>query len=99
MQPVRIKVYGLVSLTRRTYLLLQAVGVAVLSTLLAVGLCLPRPASLADDAPVLAGLLDVLPWLVGLILLLEGIETYFVLRRFAHQEALRQAKPPDKAAR
>ena len=37
MQPIRVKFYGMILLTRRTYLLTQAVGLCVFLALMAVG--------------------------------------------------------------
>jgi len=101
MKPVRVKVYGLIPLTRRTYLVLQCVGLAVVVAAFAVGVCLARPApppggELPPFAAALVLLLDILPWLALLFLLAGLLETWFVLRKFARKEAEQRAASPDQ---
>jgi len=102
MSPVRIKLYGLLSLTRRTYLILQGIVLLVGLGILALGLWYPRPHLPAGGVPTpeqqfYLWLLDSLPYVAGLILLLEGLETVIVLRQFAGQEA-EQTKPSTEVA-
>lgn len=96
-EPVRIKVYGLVYMTRRGYTLLLSIGVV-----LALGLIAVRLGGLLPLAPVekrnitvydtLAyGLLANLHWIVLGALVLGGIEAFFVLQRFSREELMQRA--------
>ncbi len=92
MQPVRVRVYGLVALTRRTYLVVQAVGLGVVVAAVAVGVALPRPMPpegepLPPFAAAVAALVEWLPWLAVLFLIAGVVETALVLREFARMEA------------
>jgi hypothetical protein len=122
MQPVRIKIYGLVPMKRRTYLTMQATGVALLLVVLIVWLVLRGWQTPTDLPPV-----DVLtrttesptgeivikktythvfgapyslyvwkyvPALLGLVLFLEALETWAVLRRFRKAELLQRVSEP-----
>jgi hypothetical protein len=96
--PVRVKVYGLISLTRRTYLFCVAVGVVGLVALLVLwGLTAgtPTPAEKADNFPLTPIYLwrNYAPWLLAAAALLEGIEVYVVLKRFRRAEAERRQAP------
>ena len=102
MEPVRVKVYGLTSMTRRGYL-----AQLVVAVLIVVGfLCfwwLRWPAMRWDPAtahhPVsrwVAVFFDNVPWVVGVIGVLLLIEAWIVLRRFARKEAERAAQPAAK---
>jgi len=98
MPPVRVKVYGLLNLTRRTYLTFQTLGLLAALAAIGVGLWWPRP-QLPAGGPtprqqLFLWLLDSLPWLAGLVLVIEAVETYLVLHQFARKQA--QA---DQAAR
>ncbi len=88
MEPVRVKIYGLTSMTRRGYL--TQLGVAVM---LVIGLLAfwwfwpavrPDPKTVPDAARqrVLV-FLDNVPWVVGIIGVLLLLEAWIVLRRFA----------------
>jgi hypothetical protein len=95
--PVRVKVYGVVNLTRRTYLTIQVVGLIVVPGLLLAAYLLPRPRAQPGGflpwwQASISGFLDATPWLALLILLVEPIETYFVLRRFARKQAEQNAR-------
>src|SRR5438874_6186377 len=92
MQKVRVKVYGLFSLTKRTYLVLQGLGFALVVVVFTLGLSLPRPKpARGEHLPPLAvavlRLLDLLPWLALLFLLAGTTETWIVLKKFARKEA------------
>ena len=91
MQKVRVKVYGLFSLTKRTYLVMQGVGLGLVVFLFTLGLCLPHPKPapgqpLPPVAVVVVRLLDGLPWLALLFLLAGAAETWIVLKKFARKE-------------
>jgi hypothetical protein len=95
MGPVRIKYWGLMWLTKPTYLVLQSIALFLCAVLTAIGLW----AVLVTDRllpQVPPGLMDVLIgmfWAVGLIAFpLECVETYVMLRKFARAEAELQAK-------
>jgi hypothetical protein len=91
-QPVRVKVYGLISLTRRVYLTLQVIGLLVAVAAFSLGLALPRPVlPRGERVPPFAvatlALIDLLPWLALLFVAIGALETWIVLRKFAHKEA------------
>src|SRR5438094_4144479 len=103
MQKVRVKVYGLISLTKRTYLVMQGVGLGLVVFLFTLGLCLPRPKPgrgelLPSLAVVVVRLLDGLPWLALLFLLAGAVETWIVLKKFARKEAEQCALAPGEPA-
>jgi hypothetical protein len=85
--PARVKVYGLLRLTRRAYLTVQVVGLLVGVAALTLGLYLPRQKP-EDGEPLLPFVrffnlfLDLLPWIVLLLLILMAVETYVVLKKF-----------------
>ena len=90
--PVRIKVYGLIPLTRRGYLLCQAGGVVLLLVLLVLWALFiapkPMPPQLALPWRLV---LENTPLIFLVVVLLEGVETFVVLRRFRRAEAQRPA--------
>jgi hypothetical protein len=93
--PVRVKIYGLISLTKRTYLTWVAVGAVGLVAMLvvwAVSVGPPTPAEAAGQYPLTPWYLwrNWAPWLIAAGGLLGGIEAYVVLRRFRRAEAERQ---------
>jgi hypothetical protein len=93
--PIRIKLYGLISLTKRGYLLWAAVGGVGLVALLvvwAVTVGPPMPGEKAGQFAVTPWYVwrTWAPWLIGAGALLGGIEAYFVLKRFRRAEAERQ---------
>ena len=92
MEPVRVKVYGLFSLTKRRYLA-QAVSGVVFAVLIFAGWWFGWP-PLRDrltraEAPasafrdLLVAVLDNVPWILLAVLAYKGIEVFFVLRAFA----------------
>ncbi len=99
--PVRVKVYGL-SLTRRGYFLWIGLGAVLFVVLFSVWLALfagaePSPAEHAGVSPWLSlwGFLrSYMPLLLLAAALLEGLEIYFVLRRFRRAEAEQAAGVP-----
>jgi hypothetical protein len=92
-EPVRVRLYGLVSITRRRYLM-QLAFWPVLVPLLLAAWWYRWPAAraiLADSesesaAPLIA-FGDAFPWVVLGAALLQGIEAFFVLRAFARKRA------------
>lgn len=104
MQPVRIKVYGLIPMTRKTYLIAQVVVLVITLAMMAVGAAaMLRAGTLLPQLPaedgekielidLLARMLVFLFWAGVLILIGESIETYLVLRRFARADAEQQAR-------
>jgi len=90
MAPVRVKVW-LFSMTRRTYLKIQAINFVVLLTGLAVSLWWPRPtAAAANQSASLYAVrlvLKWLPWVLLMFILGEGIETWLILRQFTRKQA------------
>lgn len=93
--PVRVKVYGL-SLTKRAYFVWVGVGAVLFVVLFSVWLVLfvgaePLPPEERPEASAWVALWDALRTWMPVILFvaaaLEGIEIYFVLRRFRCAEA------------
>jgi hypothetical protein len=94
--PIRIKLYGLVSVTKRGYLVQLAVVVVLLAVLLGIW-ALPSAGDVRDLPPEYGRLLTFLhylPWVVLACTVLVAVEAFVVLRRFAREEALRRAKAP-----
>jgi hypothetical protein len=111
MQPVRIKLYGLMTLTRRGYLIqLTLCGVLLLALFgLIVWMQVNRlPLKVAEiaqqDNPgpsarlltYVCIVLDLLPLIAIVLAVFLGIEAVVVLRRFALKEALARARPPEE---
>ncbi len=92
--PVRIKVYGLISLTKRTYLIwaaLAALGLLALLVFWAFTVGEETPAEKAGLLPPVVVLWRRYgPWIIAAGFLLGGLEALFVLRRFRRAEAERQ---------
>lgn len=94
MDPVRIKLYGLVSMTRRRYVaqLAAFLGLAVVGL---VGWWLFWPQARTrmaaePDAAVLRAMsagMEWFPWVVLGLVAVQLVEAYFVLRRFRAKEA------------
>jgi hypothetical protein len=96
--PVRIKVYGLISLTRRGYLMCLAAGLVLLVILLLLwALVMTEPLGLHQSEETTFGqvlwtfLRQNLPWILLLAALLEALEALVVLRRFRRAVAERSA--------
>jgi hypothetical protein len=102
-KPIRIKLYGFLWLTKQGYLLLMVVGGILLVGLMIAWLLIPFPAKLPEQAPPSTALWfwlwKLLPWIALAGAVLEGIESYLVLRRFAKEEAIQRAasEPPPKS--
>ena len=102
--PIRVKLYGLVSVTKFGYLMQLGLVAVLLLVLLGVWAKLPpwhevqNPAAgsgmrnLPPESVRLVSLLYNIPWIVLAIAVLVALEAFFVLRRFAREEALRRAK-------
>lgn len=88
-------------MTRRTYLIIQTLGLLVLLAGLAVSLWWPRPTAAAANRSgfqfLVRMLLTFVPWVMLLVLLGETVETWIILRRFARKqaEADRAELPPN----
>jgi uncharacterized oligopeptide transporter (OPT) family protein len=105
-KPIRIKLYGFLWLTKHGYYLLMSVGVALLVGLLIAWLVIHFPAELPKEVTPAAkmwfGVAKVVwtlvPWIALAGAVLEGIESYLVLRRFAQEEKVQRAlaEPPPK---
>ena len=100
MEPVRVKVYGLVSMTRRGYLMQLAGAVTLVLVLLAFHYL--RWPEVRPDATKVRGqfqryviaFFDHVHWIAAVIAVLLALEAWLVLRRFARKEAERVSKPP-----
>jgi hypothetical protein len=98
MQPVRIKYYGLISMTRRGYLISLAVGGIVAAGCLVFGALMgfmPPLRSLwepvVEKGPAFyVFCINNLYRFMILCLLLLTLETYMILRKFARKEAEQQ---------
>jgi len=93
--PVRVKVYGLIALTKRAYLICIGVGALGLVALLIVWATTvgpPTPAETAGKYPLTPLYLwrNWAPWIAAAAALIEGIEVAIVLRRFRRAEAEQQ---------
>jgi hypothetical protein len=103
--PVRVKYYRLLSLTRRQYLVLQVILLTLFLILLTVALTLPIPPALREAARTdfKARLIQLLwenfLWIGLLVLLLEAVETFIMLQKFACKEAEQKTgSPPTETA-
>lgn len=95
--PVRIKMYGLFSMTKRTYLIWVGIGAAGLFGLLiawvvSVTRVPETPLEKIGQTPLHPWYLwrAYGPWIIAAGLLLGMAEAYVVLRRFRRAEAERQ---------
>ncbi|HUG20379.1 MAG TPA: hypothetical protein VMM56_15440 [Planctomycetaceae bacterium] len=88
-KPVQIKIFfGMMMLTRRTYLILQSGTFVILIGLWIAYKTLFGPATrlgaiLMTEAP---WFYDVLPWVLGAGVVLEVVELIVVLRKFRERE-------------
>jgi hypothetical protein len=106
--PVRVKLYGFLTLSRRAYLILLGLGAALAAGLLVVWLLTPTlPEPQPPEAPPVSKvwfwMWSYLPLIVLSALLLGALEAILVLRKFARAEALQRTSaaeappPPPKA--
>jgi hypothetical protein len=87
-EPVRVKYYGLIWLTKRTYLILQIPILILCFASMVVVAALPPRLGLdaARFGPRQLWILDHLLWIVLLVTVLEILDTFFTLWRFAQKE-------------
>jgi hypothetical protein len=103
-QPVRIKVYGLVPMTRRRYLTQLAVAVVLALVLLGLWWFLwpgRRAQLLSNPSPArqrVGAAVDAVPWVILAVAGAQAVEAWFVLRRFARKEAAREGPQVPKPA-
>lgn len=90
-EPVRVKVYGLIRMTRRAYLTCQAAGLVLLVAVLVAWALAPRPPE-GPGGEVRKMVFNLAPWAALIVLLAEAGETAFVLRAFARADAERRAR-------
>jgi hypothetical protein len=94
--PVRVRLYGLVSMTRKRYLLQVAVFVLLAGVVLALWwLFWPARREELRKVPSLRShrliqALNLTPVVIFGLLAIQATEVYFVLRRFARKEAERK---------
>jgi hypothetical protein len=94
-EPVRVKLYGLMSVTRRGYRLQLIIAGVLLFVLMLAWLVvpLPRPRPGRELPPrIVFGirLWENMPWIVLGIAILYSLEAFLVLRRFREKESARQ---------
>jgi hypothetical protein len=100
MGPVRVKLYGLVWMTRRRYVSMLVFAVALMVLLLGVWWSSwPGVRAALEMAPEsrmrrVIAFWDMLPWMIGALGLLLAIEAIVVLRLFARREAEQSQLPP-----
>ena len=94
--PIRIKLYGIFSVTRRGYVAQLVIAALLLIGWVGMWLYLRRNTNPADDPAVarIRQFFDWIPWLALAIAILYAIEAYFVFRRFAREEARRRTQQP-----
>jgi hypothetical protein len=93
--PIRIKLYGLFTMTRRGYLTQLVIAAFLLVALAVLPSFLPlappgRGIEVPDRLLLVLSVLKNLPWIALGLAVLFGIEAFFVLRRFRREEARRQ---------
>lgn len=94
MEPVRIKVYGLLSITRKTYERIILVTVALVAALGVARFLFPSPEQIGEElgpAIIWFRMWEYLPWILLGASALAGLEAYLVLRRFSQEEARQRA--------
>jgi hypothetical protein len=95
MKPVWIKYYGLIPMTRRGYLLTTTIAGVLAAGIFAAAFAsgyLPPLSTLwqpvkLEGPPALVWVYNHLYWIILVCLVLEVIDIYTVLRRFAQKEA------------
>jgi hypothetical protein len=104
-EPVRVKVYGLVSMTRRGYLVQWALAVLFEAALLGLWLVrAPQVRAHLESGPpqpvarLLLAVLTYTPWVLGVFGVLLVLEAWVVLRCFARKKAGRAGEVPPPPA-
>jgi hypothetical protein len=94
--PTRIKLYGLISVTRRGYITQLVLAGIMLAALIGMWLYLREKINpaVAPEVARIREVFDYIPWVALGIAVLYAIEATIVLRRFAREEARRRAQPP-----
>ena len=92
MEPVRIKLYGLISITKRGYVIQLILGGLLLLVLLVMSSFAPQtlPPGAQQSSwwvRLLLWLLINLPWIILALVALYAIEAVIVFHRFARAEA------------
>jgi hypothetical protein len=97
-EPVRVKLYGLIWHTRRRYLVHSIMGLgAVVGVLIVWWLGWPRLRhnlelfDLPTHMAVTVAVLNQVPWIMLVAVTIKAFEMWIVLRRFAQKEAERLA--------
>jgi hypothetical protein len=94
-EPVRVKLYGLFSMTRRRYMTQLVVAgllvVALLVVWLVYCLTIRQQARGLPSLEHVVLLLDLLPWIALGLGALQALEAFVVLRAFARKQA---GQPP-----
>jgi hypothetical protein len=94
--PIQIRLYGLITVTRSGYILRLVLGLVLAVGLIVMRFALPLPSELSEGLREHRGvaiahwLLLNLQWIVLGALLLGALEAFFVLRRFKREEAARR---------
>jgi hypothetical protein len=101
-EPIRVKVYGLFSQTRRRYILQSIFGLGYGVALLILWWKLwpglretltRRPdVQLPTHMIVTVAVLNEVPWILLIVAVIKAFEMWIVLRRFAQKEAEQLAK-------
>jgi hypothetical protein len=98
--PVRVRLYGIVSLTKRRYLAQLAVAVVLAAGLMALWYFqwpAVRRHLLAIGTPLMnraVDFWDAAPWVIGALAVLQAVEAFFVLRAFRRKEAEARGAAP-----
>lgn len=100
MEPVRVKVYGLFSVTKEKYILQLVLTVLFAGLLVYIAQSAPRmdQRQAPPEYAALVWYLDRAPYVAAAILGLVTVEAYFVFRAFARKEAEQRAALARKTA-
>lgn len=97
MEPVRVKLYGVLSMTRRRYE--RQLWLALLSSAVVVGCWWWLWPAYRREVPPgnldrFVAVMDHLPWIVLAAIALQFVEAFFVFRLFRAREAQQAVSPP-----
>jgi hypothetical protein len=94
--PIRIRLYGFMTVTRRGYITQLVLAAVMLAGLIVMWVYFRRDIdpSFSPAVARIRVIFDYLPWVVLVIAVLYVIEATVVLRRFAREEARRRAQQP-----